>query len=240
MAGAQTISPAVTSRSLVATPSALVLKCEACGEEGPHRVLKGRLSGKGDVVFEGVVKCSACGSVRNVSMRESKPIEIPLIVSWMEKSVRQSIEMAPDEICAVGSELFLVDGSARVTSIESKGRRVPEAKASEIDAIWVKRSDKVWVSFSVNMGNRTVSRKVLAAPDEEFLVKDIVDVGRANAEGPALGDLRVHRVCPAPNRAGVRDGGRRRDGGGRPSCAGRRRDARVHRSRLAGRPRPPF
>ena len=178
MAGAQTISPAVTSRSLVAAPSALVLTCEACGEEGPHRVLKGRLSGKGDVVFEGVVKCSACGSVRNVSMRESKPIEIPLIVSWMEKSVRQSIEMGPDEIVAVGSEMFLVDGPARVTSIESKGRRVPEAKASEIDAIWVKRSDKVWVSFSVNMGNRTVSRKILAAPDEEFLVKDIVDVGR--------------------------------------------------------------
>lgn len=162
----------------MAAPSALVLKCDACGEEGPHRVLRGRLSGKDEIVFEGVVKCAGCGSVRHVSMRESKPIDIPLIVSWMEKSIRQSIEMGPDEVVMVGSEVPLADGRARVTAIESKGRRVPAAKASEIGAIWAKRSDRVWVSFSVNMGNRTVSRKVLAAPDEEFLVKDIVDIGR--------------------------------------------------------------
>ena len=53
-----------------------------------------------------------------------------------------------------------------------------QSLASDIDTIWAKRGDKVWVSFSVNMGNRTVARRVLAAPDEEFVVGDIVDLGR--------------------------------------------------------------
>ena len=44
----------------------------------------------------------------------------------------------------------------------------------------------MWVSFSVNMGNRTVARRILAAPDEEFVVGDIVDLGRER--------ILVHRI----------------------------------------------
>jgi len=65
-----------------------------------------------------------------------------------------------------------------VTAIEVEGKRVHQAKASEVDTIWAKRADKVWVAFSVNMANRTVARRILAAPDEEFVVGDIVDLGR--------------------------------------------------------------
>lgn len=162
----------------MAAPSALVLKCEACGTEGPHRVLRGKVAGKDEVVFEGVVKCSSCGAVRTVTTREPKPLVVPLILSWMDRSVRETIEMGPDEIVVVGEELPLAEGRAVVTAIESKGRRIQQAKASEVDTIWAKRADKVWVAFSVNMGNRTVARRVLAAPDEEFVVGDIVDLGR--------------------------------------------------------------
>ncbi len=173
----------------MSAPSALVLKCESCGKEVPHRVLRGRVAGKDEIVFEGVVKCSACGAVRNIVTREPKPIEVPLIVSWMARSSRQAVEMDPEEVVAVGEELPLADGRARITAVESKGRRVTKAKASEVDTIWATRADKVWVSFSVNMGNRTVARRVLAAPDEEFLVGDIVDLGRERAL--------VHRIRTA-------------------------------------------
>ena len=159
-------------------PSALVLKCESCGTEGPHRVLRGKVAGKDEIVFEGVVKCAACGAVRSVTSREPKPIEIPLILSWMDRSVRESIEMGPDELVVVGEELPLADSRAVVTAIESQGKRLSQAKASEIDSIWAKRVDRVWVAFSVNMGNRTVARRLLAAPDEEFVIGDIVDLGR--------------------------------------------------------------
>ncbi len=173
----------------MAAPSALVLKCDECGAEGPHRVLRGRVAGKDEVVFEGVVKCSACGAVRTVVRREPRPVEVPLIVSWMAESVRQTIEMGPEETVRVGEEIPLDDGRVRVTAIESKGRRVQSATASEADTIWAKRADKVWVPFSVNMGNRTVPRRVLAAPDEEFVVGDIVDLGKERAV--------VHRIRTA-------------------------------------------
>jgi len=170
----------------MAAPSALVLRCESCGTEGPHRVLRGKVAGKDEIVFEGVVKCSACGVVRSVTTREPKPVEVTLILSWMDRSVRQTIEMGPAEDVVVGEELPLAEGRAIVTAIETKGKRVKQAKASEVDAIWAKRADKVWVAFSVNMGNRTVARRVLAAPDEEFIVGDIVDLGRER--------VLVHRI----------------------------------------------
>ena len=170
----------------MAAPSALVLKCDACGREGPHRVLRGKVSGRDEIVFEGVVKCSACGAVRAVTNREPKPIRVPLILSWMERSTRMSIEMAREEPVRVGEDLPLEDGRAVITAVESEGRRVEQAKASEVDAIWAKRADKVWVSFSINMGNRTVARRMLAAPDEEFAVGDIVDLGRER--------VLVHRI----------------------------------------------
>jgi len=162
----------------MATPSALVLKCESCGKEVPHRVLRGRVGGKGEIVFEGVVKCSACGFMRSVVTREAKPIEVPMVLSWMDRSTRTTIEMGPTERVEVGDAIPLSEGRAVVTALDSKGRRVQESLASDIDTIWAKRADKVWVSFSVNMGNRTVARRVLAAPDEEFVVGDIVDLGR--------------------------------------------------------------
>ena len=170
----------------MAAPSALVLKCESCGVEGPHRVLRGKVGGKDEIVFEGVVKCSACGAIRSVTTREAKPIDVPLILSWMDRSVRQMIEMGPEEVVVVGEELPLAEGRAIVTSIESKGKRVQEANASDVSTIWARRADKVWVAFSVNMGNRTVARRVLAAPDEEFIVGDIVDLGRER--------VLVHRI----------------------------------------------
>ena len=43
----------------MAAPSALVLKCETCGEM-PHRVLRGKIAGKDEIVFEGTVKCTKC------------------------------------------------------------------------------------------------------------------------------------------------------------------------------------
>ena len=165
----------------MAAPSALVLKCANCGEVVPHRVLRGKIGGKDEIVFEGVVKCSNCGIVSNVVTREPKPIQIPLVVSWLEKSEKTSLEFSPDEDVTVGEELDLGDSRIEITAIESGGRRVPGAKAKEAATLWAKRIDQVRVKFSVNKGNRTVPHEVLAAPDEEFEVGEIVDLGKERA-----------------------------------------------------------
>ena len=165
---------------LMAAPSALVLHCETCGDV-PHRVLRGRVGGHDEIVFEGVVKCSRCGEVRSVTNREPKPVVVPIVISWLDRSERTTLEFAPDEEIGVGEQLDLGDNRLQVTSIEIGGRRVEAAKARDIDTLWAKRTDRVRVKFSVNKGNRTVPCEVLAAPDEEFEVGEIVDLGKDRA-----------------------------------------------------------
>ena len=165
----------------MAAPSALVLKCSQCGELVPHRVLRGKIGGKDEIVFEGVVRCSKCDAISNVVTREPKPISLPLILSWLDRSEKTSLEFAPDEDVTAGEELDLGDTRIEVTAIDSGGRRVTGASAKEIATLWAKRIDQVRVKFSVNKGNRTVPHEVLAAPDEEFEVGEIVDLGRDRA-----------------------------------------------------------
>src|SRR5207245_2749354 len=94
--GPQILFPFLAFEGEMAAPSALVLKCEACGAEVPHRVLRGKIGGRDEIVFEGTVKCPNCGRVSTVVTREPKPIEIPLIVSWLAKSQRTSLEFSPE------------------------------------------------------------------------------------------------------------------------------------------------
>src|SRR5437667_356770 len=121
------------STSTMAAPSALVLKCPQCGEVVPHRVLRGKIGGKDEIVFEGVVRCSKCDAISNVVTREPKPISVPLVVSWLDRSEKTSLEFSPDEDVSVGEELDLGDTRISVTAIESKGRRVGAEKARWID-----------------------------------------------------------------------------------------------------------
>lgn len=165
----------------MAAPSALVLQCSQCGEVVPHRVLRGKIGGKDEIVFEGVVRCSKCDAVSNVVSREPKPIPVPLIVSWLEHSEKTSLEFSPTEEVAVGQELDLGDNRIKITAIEAGGRRVDGARAKEVSTLWAKRVDQVRVKFSVNKRNRTVPHEVLAAPDEEFEVGEIVDLGKDRA-----------------------------------------------------------
>ena len=164
----------------MATPSALVLVCEECGEV-PHRVLSGRVSGTDAVVFQGTVKCSSCGRVRSVTVREDRPIEVPAIVSEGAKSERMTVELAPDELVEVGARLDVDGHRLEVKAIEVGDRRVPASKAANVRTLWVTRVDRVRVRFSVNKGSRTVVLDIDALPDEEFEVGDIVDLGRERA-----------------------------------------------------------
>ena len=164
----------------MAAPSALVLVCEECGEV-PHRVLSGRVTGKDALVFQGTVKCSSCGRVTSVTYREDRPLAVPVVLSDRQLSERRTIEFAPEEVVAVGDRLDHEGHRIEVTSIEVGERRVEYAAAKDVRTLWAKRMDRVVVKFSVNKGNRTVPHEFEAAPDEEFEIGDIVDLGRERA-----------------------------------------------------------
>ncbi len=161
------------------TPGSIAVECPVCGEETRHTVIKGKLSEKnGAIRFEGTVKCTECGSVHQASIKESAPIRIRTIVSEGEESYRSTISLPPEELLMVGDEFMHEGIPVRITAIEIKDKRVDRAHASDIETIWLKKFDHVDVRFSINKGDRTVSKKISAEPDEEFIIGDYFMVDR--------------------------------------------------------------
>src|SRR2546430_7544661 len=74
------------STSTMAAPSALVLKCPRCGEVVPHRVLRGKIGGEDENVFEGVVRCLKSDATSNVVAPAPQPSSLPLVGALPERS----------------------------------------------------------------------------------------------------------------------------------------------------------
>ena len=159
------------------TPTAVIATCGNCGEV-THRVLKGRITGRRETIFEGVVKCQRCGRVQTLVLREPKPIKIPLVLSWMEKSERLEMELEPYTVLAVGDSMDFDDGRIQITAIESKGRRVQSSRVEEVDTVWAKKADKVRVKVTVAKGRKAISRDIIADSQKEFSVGDILEIGK--------------------------------------------------------------
>jgi len=125
----------------MAVPSALVLKCASCGEEGPHRVLQGRVGGRRGRTFHGTVKCTHCGTVSSATYREPRTVSVDLLVSWMDKTEHHTLDLDETRAVAVGEQFPAEGGTVEVTSLEVGGRRRGRGLAGEITTIWAKRAD---------------------------------------------------------------------------------------------------
>lgn len=160
-------------------PSSIMVECPLCQCETLHEVLSGKVGGgKSETVLESTVRCKACHQVHKVTLKVEKPIEVPVVISWLDKSKRSCACLGPEEVLRVGDEIMCAEEPVLITSIESKGARVKRAKAKAIVTVWAKRFDKVRVPFSINHQGKSFSDHLLAVPDEEFFVGDLLKVGR--------------------------------------------------------------
>jgi len=159
-------------------PTSVMVECPVCKEETLHEVLSGKVGGKSQTVFETTVKCRQCEQVHHAVLKVAKPMELPVIISWLKESVKTSIQLGPDEVLSVNDEIMCGEEPVLVTSIESKGARVKKAKVSNIQTVWGKKFDKVSVPFSVSHVGKSYAEHVLAVPDEEFFVGDMLTVGK--------------------------------------------------------------
>lgn len=159
-------------------PSSISVECPICKEESLHEVLSGKVGGRAQTVFETTVRCRQCGHVHHAVLTVQKPVDIPVVVSWLQESARSSISLGPDEVLSLGDEVMCGENPVLITSIESKGARVKKARAGEIQTVWGKKFDKVRVPFSVNHHGKSFSEHVLAVPDEEFFIGDMLKVGK--------------------------------------------------------------
>jgi uncharacterized Zn finger protein len=162
----------------MALPSSVSVECPNCRQESLHEVLSGRMGGKAQTVFETTVRCRQCGLVHHAVLTVQKPVEIPVVVSWIRDSVKSSIALGPDEVLSVDDEVMCGEEPVLVTSIESKGARVKRARAGDIQTVWGKKFDKVRVPFSVNHHGKSFSEHVFAVPDEEFFIGDMLKIGK--------------------------------------------------------------
>ena len=158
-------------------PSAIHTPCPNCGET-LHRVLKGKMTGRKEIIFEGVVKCQACGRVSDITLREPRTIKVKFIVSWMDASERIEMEIEPDTVIRLGDILETEAGKVKVTAIESEGRRVPEVLAKGVETVWAKKADEIRLKVSVSQGRRIRSASVFVPPDREVRVGDILEMGK--------------------------------------------------------------
>jgi uncharacterized Zn finger protein len=156
-------------------PASVLVECPQCKAETLHEVLSGRTGGRSVSVLESTVKCRECGHVHHVTVKTAKPVEVPFVISWLRESSRGKVLLGPDEVLSVGDEVMCGETPTMVTSIESKGARVKSAKASAIDTVWAKKFDKLKILFSVNNHGRTFSDFMMAVPDEEFCIGDILE-----------------------------------------------------------------
>jgi uncharacterized Zn finger protein len=140
-------------------------------------VLHGRLSADGRR-FQGTVRCKACGAVHRSVHEEARMRTLPLLVSWMERTGRHAWEVEEGRALAVGERYEAAGGRVEITSLEAGGRRVQRATAGSVDAVWARRVDEVRVRAAVTRGARTYSRNLFAAPDEEFTVGEMLELGR--------------------------------------------------------------
>ena len=126
-----------------------------------------------------LVKCTNCGSVHTIVSKAARTITTRIIVSKGEHSTRYTIELPSDHEVGVGDDLLVDDPSAdevhlaEVASIESYGKRVPAAIASDIDTIWARAIDEVTVKIAIHDGVRTESDRLQVFGDREFTVGDI-------------------------------------------------------------------
>lgn len=157
-------------------PKELVIECPVCGEETDHEILGGRVEGKRKLVLKSAVRCRLCGHTHQVEITEERPIEVPVIVSWMGKSQRSTVGLRPSEVVSVEDEFFIEDRRVLVTAIDKGQIRVASARAEEITSIWAKRFDKVWVKISLDFHGKVYSKKILAIPEEEFEVGELFEV----------------------------------------------------------------
>jgi uncharacterized Zn finger protein len=169
-------------------PREVVVECPVCHEETAHEILGGRVVGKRQIVLKSSVRCCECGHVHAVEIVEEMPVDIPIVISWMEKSTKSKISLAPSEEVKVDDELYHNDHRILITSIEVGGVRKTRAKAKEIGNIWAKQFDKVWVKISFDRHGKVYSKDILAVPEEEFIVGDIMDVEGTSA---AITSIRI-------------------------------------------------
>lgn len=156
------------------TPGSIYFQCPECDDYTLHHVIKAKFSTKKKTTLSGTAQCTECEFVHHIELQEERDMEVNLVLSTGDSSEKTTITLPGDEILEVDMEIMFEDNLIKIARLEQGERSLRHAAVKDIDTIWAKRFDSIPVKVSVSHGPNTYSRKVFAAPDEEFGIGDLI------------------------------------------------------------------
>lgn len=154
-------------------PTTLFIECPNCNDETLHNILKSK--GKKHI-YNITCKCSICEQIHLTTLELPKTIELVINISYGEKTLRKKVKFDTDEELFVGDEIIVDEIPVMITLIETD-KRVQNAITNEIKTICAKKYDKLKIKVSINRADKTTSKSIIAVPDEEFYIGDIITFG---------------------------------------------------------------
>ena len=151
----------------------ILLDCPVCLEETDFEILK--------EPPEAVVKCTVCGHVMRVTLKEPKVLTVKAVVSYGNDSHTGSIELLEGDTISVGDYLVAVVGddsfSVEVTSIEENNARRQKLPAEKIEVLWTRLVDQVIIRASLNKGAVTIPLYENVDGNKVYTIDHITSVG---------------------------------------------------------------
>ena len=151
----------------------ILLDFPVCLEETDFEILK--------EPPEAVVKCTVCGHVMRVTLKEPKVLTVKAVVSYGNDSHTGSIELLEGDTISVGDYLVAEVGddsfSVEVTSIEENNARRQKLPAEKIEVLWTRLVDQVIIRASLNKGAVTIPLYENVDGNKVYTIDHITSVG---------------------------------------------------------------
>ena len=148
--------------------------CPQCLDETIHEVVKKVRRGEGE---DRLVKCLECGRFHTLLLRPPKAVKVKTSLSHGSESFAIELEVDDDEEITVGDVFEHDDCTWEVTRVDDANSRSQGTMlASEIGAIWAKRTDKTIISITMNDGEESASTKMECDPDRRFSCGSIIQI----------------------------------------------------------------
>lgn len=155
------------------------MECPICGSDELEILNSKDKSSKKKFIEEYLLKCEECGHVFKDVISAKKPKPYRLIISEQDKSHKTTIDLSPSDELKCGDILLSDLGQVEVTGIETKDKRVPQAKLEDVETIWALSVEiPARIGFSVDLHGEVDSYKLDLDRDFEIAPGDIVKIDK--------------------------------------------------------------
>jgi len=150
-----------------------VTMCEKCDDYTEYEVLKEKKVGTGSDLL---VKCSDCGNITNIQLREPVSIKIPFILTDGPQSSRVELEIDEDEMFQLGDVFEDNEMLWSINQILTKaGKKLSFCVATDASIISALRTDMVRIKITSTRGEYSDSSSMLVDYGTKFTAGTKID-----------------------------------------------------------------